>query len=90
MNLDYYDLPFGAQLLLWTSRVIINTSCRSSPNKYELIDKAYKKVGLEKGRFLLKDFLVHLRKNKNFYKKEKNIYTREFISPDAPWLDKNK
>ena len=27
MSLDYYDLPFGAQLLLWTSRVVINTSC---------------------------------------------------------------
>ena len=51
MNLDYYDLPFGAQLLLWTSRVVINTSCRSSPNKYELVDKAYKKVGLKKDTF---------------------------------------
>ena len=31
-----------------------------------------------------------LKKNKNFYKKENKTYTREFISPDAPWLDKNK
>ena len=30
------------------------------------------------------------KKKKFFYKKENNIYTREFISPDAPWLDKNK
>ena len=78
MNLDYYDLPFGAQLLLWTSRVIINTSCRSSPNKYDLVDTAYKKVGLEKGLFLLKDFLVHLRNNKNF--KLQSICSRYLIS----------
>ena len=31
-----------------------------------------------------------LKKNKNFHKNENKIYTREFISPDAPWLDKNK
>ena len=78
MSLDYYDLPFGAQLLLWTSRVVINTSCRSTPNKYELVDKAYKKVGLEEGHFLLKDFLVHLRKNKNF--KLQSICSRYLIS----------
>ena len=58
------NLPFGAQLLLWTSRVAINTSCRSSPNKYELVDTAYKKVGLKEGHFLLKDFLVHFEKIK--------------------------
>ena len=78
MNIDYYNLPFGAQILLWTSRVIINTSCRSSPNKYELVDTAYKKIGLEKGRFLLKDFLVHLRKNKSF--KLQSICSRYLIS----------
>ena len=78
MNLDYYELPFGAQLLLWTSRVIINTSCRSSPNKYDLVDMAYKKVGLEKGLFLLKDFLVHPRNNKNF--KLQSICSRYLIS----------
>ena len=54
MNLDYYDLPFGAQLLLWTSRIVINANCRNFPNKYELVDKAYKKVGSEEGLFLLK------------------------------------
>ena len=31
-----------------------------------------------------------LKNNKKFYKKESNVYNREFISPDAPWLDKNK
>ncbi len=31
-----------------------------------------------------------LKKNKISCKEENNIYTREFISPDAPWLDKNK
>ena len=30
------------------------------------------------------------KKNKIYGKKENKIYTREFISPDAPWLDKNK
>ena len=78
MNLDYYDLPFGAQLLLWTSRVVINTSCRSSHNKYELVNTAYKKVGLEEGHVLLKDFLVHLRKNRNF--KLQSICSRYLIS----------
>ena len=81
MNLDYYDLPFGAQLLLWTSRVVINTSCRSTPNKYELVDTAYKKVGLKEGHFLLKDFLVHLRKNKNF--KLQSICSRYLISNEV-------
>ena len=78
MNLDYYELPFGAQLLLWTSRVVINASCRRTPNKYELVNTAYKKVGLEEGHFLLKDFLVHLRKNKNF--KLQSICSRYLIS----------
>ena len=81
MSLDYYDLPFGAQLLLWTSRVVINTSCRSTPNKYELVDTAYKKVGLEEGHFLLKDFLVHLRKNKNFILQ--SICSRYLISNEV-------
>ena len=78
MNIDYYDLPFGAQILLWTSRVVINKSCRSFPNKYELVDTAYKKIGLEKGLFLLKDLLVHLRKNKDF--KLQSICSRYLIS----------
>ena len=47
MNLDYYDLPFGAQLLLWTSRVVINTSCGSSHNKYELVNNSYHKDYIE-------------------------------------------
>ena len=81
MNIDYYKLPFGAQLLLWTSRIAINSSCRSSPNKYELVDAAYKKVGLEKGLFLLKDLLVHFRKNKNF--KLQSICSRYLISNEV-------
>ena len=78
MKLDYYDLPFGAQILLWTSRIVVNTSCRSFPNKYELVDTAYKKVGLDEGLFLLKDLLVHLRKNKDF--KLQSICSRYLIS----------
>ena len=31
-----------------------------------------------------------LKKNKKLDKKENYVYTREIISPDAPWLDKNK
>ena len=31
-----------------------------------------------------------LKNNKKFNKKENYVYTRELISPDAPWLDKNK
>ena len=31
-----------------------------------------------------------LKNNKKFNKKESNVYTRGLISPDAPWLDKNK
>ena len=66
MNLDYYKLPFGAQLLLWTSRLIINGSCRTKPNKYDLVDTAYKKVGLKNGLFLLKDLLSYLQNKENF------------------------
>ncbi len=77
MNLDYFALPFGAQLLLWTSRIAINASCRNFPNKYELVDKAYKKVGLKEGLILLKDLLAHLRKNKRF--KLQSICSRELI-----------
>ena len=31
-----------------------------------------------------------LNNNKKFNKKESNAHTRGLISPDAPWLDKNK
>ena len=85
MSLDYYNLPFGAQLLLWTSRVVINSSCRSYPSKYELVDTAFKKVGLEEGLFLLKDFLVHLRKNKNF--KLQSICSRYLISNEIDLIN---
>ena len=66
MKLDYYDLPFGAQILLWTSRVLINGSCRSVPNKYELVDLAYKKIGIVTGLILLKDFLYLIKSEDSF------------------------
>lgn len=77
MILDYYRLPFGAQLLLWTSRIIINKSCRTFPNKYDLVDKAYKKVGLNAGLFLLKDLLSYMRRNKDF--RLQSICSRKLI-----------
>ena len=49
MNLKYHELPFGAQLLLWTSRLVFHGSCRTKPNKYDLVDIAYKKVGIHDG-----------------------------------------
>lgn len=70
MNLKYYDLPFGAQLLLWTSRIYFNGSCRTNPNKYEIIDLAYKKVGVDNGSFLLKS-LLNILKNKEQFKLQK-------------------
>ena len=63
----YYNLPFGAQLLLWTSRIAIHGSCSSTPNKYELINMAYKKVGIENCSSLLKKVLLPL-KNKPLFK----------------------
>ena len=66
MRIDYYDLPFGGQLLLWTTRLIIYGSCRTKPNKYKMIDMAYSKVGIEEGSKLLKPFVGFLRNNKAF------------------------
>ena len=66
MIFDYYNLPFGAQLLLWTSRIAFHGSCRTKPNKYDLINIAYKKVGIENGSILLKEFLFPLRNSKAF------------------------
>jgi hypothetical protein len=67
MNIKYYELPFGAQLLLWTSRIIVNGSCRTNPNKYELVDMAFNKVGMKNGKYLLREFLSFL-KNKKVFK----------------------
>ena len=39
MSIDYYKMPFGAQLLLWTSRIILYGNCRISPNKYEIVNE---------------------------------------------------
>ena len=66
MTLKYYELPFGAQLLLWTSRIIFNGSCRTNPNKYELVDMAFKKVGMANGKSLLKEFLILVKNKKDF------------------------
>ena len=66
MSYSYYKLPFGAQLLIWTTRVTIHGSCRTVPNKYELIEMAYKKVGIRNGNILLKNFLTPLSKNPLF------------------------
>ena len=44
MYIDYYNLPFGAQLLLWTSRIALLANCRASPNKYEVINIAFKRA----------------------------------------------
>ena len=66
MNLKYYNLPFGAQLLLWTSRVFFHGSCRLKPNKYELVDLAYAKVGIENGARLLRQYLYLLRIKTDF------------------------
>tara|TARA_B110000444_G_C18596424_1_gene480926 strand:+ start:296 stop:760 length:465 start_codon:yes stop_codon:yes gene_type:complete len=66
MNFLYYNLPFGAQLLLWTSRLAFYGSCRTSPNKYELIDVAYKKAGMNNGSILLKKFLSSLKDKESF------------------------
>lgn len=85
MNLDYYDLPFGAQLLLWTSRIIVNASCRTFPNKYKLVDIAYKKVGLEEGLSLLKELLLYLRNNKKF--KLQQICTSKLILNEIEFIN---
>ena len=61
MSLKYHDLPFGAQLLLWTSRVFFHGSCRTKPSKYDLVDIAFSKVGIDKGPVLLKKFLYILK-----------------------------
>ena len=66
MNIDYYKIPFGAQLLIWTTRIAFYGSCRTTPNKYEIIDIAYEKVGIKQGSFLLKTFLEIIKKKKNF------------------------
>ena len=66
MNLNYFNLPFGAQLLVWTSRIMLNGSCRTHPNKYQLVNIAFKKVGISNGGNLLKEVLFILRRNEFF------------------------
>ena len=66
MIFDYYNLPFGAQLLLWTSRIALHGSCRSNPNKYQLINMAYSKVGIQNGDILLKQFISTVKNGNAF------------------------
>ena len=70
MLCDYYKLPFGAQLLIWTTRICLHGSCRTKPNKYDLINMAYNKVGIRDGSKILKSFLATLRKKENFHIQE--------------------
>ena len=62
----YYNLPFGSQLLIWTCRIAFHGSCRTKPNKFQLIDMAYQKVGIQNGSTLLKQFLFPLIGNSSF------------------------
>ena len=41
-------------------------SCRTQPNKFQLIDMAYQKIGIENGSILLKQFLFPLIGNPSF------------------------
>ena len=75
MDINYFNLPFGAQLLLWTSRIMINGSCRTFPNKYQLVNIAYSKVGIVDGENALKEFLFLLKNNKSFNLQSTNIQT---------------
>ena len=66
MIIDYYGIPFGGQLLIWTSRIAFYGSCRTTPNKYEAIDIAYSKIGIKGGSYLFKPFIEILKNKKNF------------------------
>ena len=66
INMNYFQLPYGAQLLIWTSRVEFYGSCRTKPNKVELIEEAYNKAGIYNGNSLLRPFLKFLKSNDSF------------------------
>ena len=66
MLIDYFKIPFGEQLLIWTSRISLYGSCRTKPNKYDFVDKAFEKVGVYNGSTLLKPFLFLLKNKENF------------------------
>ena len=66
MTFDYYNLPYGGQLLLWTSRLFLYGSCKSKPNKYELIDMAYLKSGIKNGNSLIGPIMELLKESENF------------------------
>ena len=73
MRINYFNLPFGAQILIWTSRVMMNGSCRTFPNKYQLVNIAYNKVGILSGDKLLKKILATLKDNKSFNLQRVNV-----------------
>ena len=66
MILDYYNLPYGGQLLLWTSRLFLYGSCKSNPNKYDLIDMAYLKSGIKNGSSLISPIMELLKDSERF------------------------
>ena len=66
MITDYYKIPFGGQLLIWSSRVALYGFCSAKPNKYDIINTAYSKVGIKNGSLLLKPFIRILKNKKNF------------------------
>ena len=63
---DYYKLPFGGQLLVWTSRMYVNGYSKCIPNKSEMIKMAYIKVNIFNGYDLLSKFLSLLLDNNKF------------------------
>lgn len=85
MNLKYHEMPFGAQLLLWTSRLVFHGSCRTKPNKYDLVDIAYKKVGIYDGCNLLNNYLSFLKIHKEF--KLQPICTQSLAESEINLID---
>ena len=70
-------MPFGGQLLIWSSRVAFYGSCRATPNKYDIINTAYSKVGIQNGSFLLKPF-IEILKNKNQFRVQ--IFSKRYLN----------
>ena len=80
MLIDYFKIPFGGQLLIWTSRISLYGSCRTKPNKYDFVNKAFEKVGIYNGSSLLKPFLSLLKNKENF--KIQPMCKRYLIDPE--------
>ena len=73
MITDYYSIPFGGQLLIWSSRLAFYGSCRTTPNKYDINNIAYSKVGIQKGSLLLKPFIGILKNKNQFIGSKKDL-----------------